>query len=324
MAPDGAPRIRWDLAWPDWLARLAQCPNATFFHTPEWLEGMARVFGGRPRALLAEWSDRDWALWPLTEKNLARGRLRHAVSGETGVYGGPIVPRPLATQRAWALYRTVSERWPNLTVTGNPALDPAWFAPPPGARLDVTHRLRPAAVEPSRGCKTHLNRALKAGYEVASRPGGDAAGFADLHAQAIRRWGARLTWQRPEAYYRALLEIPGVWSFSASKGGDEGAMLVAAVWGDTAHYIAGATGADHLAAGASNLVMAAFIRWAHDHGLAQVDLGPSQGLEGVIRFKESFGARPAAFYRWDTRSPAGLLYDRARAWLAPRESRSRM
>lgn len=297
----------------DWDSRLADCPGATFFHTRHWLSAMSQVFGGKPRAVVAHWSSRDWAIWPLTEKPLARGRLPHAVSGETGAYGGALSPRPLATERAWKLYAAVADRWRNLSVSGNPALDAAWMPPPRESRLDFTHVLDPAALSPGRGCRAHLNRAIREGYSVASHPGGDAERFLALYRQAMARWGERLTWRRPDSFFATLVQVPGIWSFRASRDGEDAAMALCAAWGDTVHYLAGATGASHLHSGASNLLIAAIADWARSQGYRRLDLGPSRGLEGVIRFKESFGARPVAFYRWDARTPAGRLYDRMHA-----------
>lgn len=312
-----SPDITWDARPEDCESLLAQCHGATFFHTPRWLEAMARVFGGEPRVVLAQWSDRDWAIWPLTVKPLAKGRLPHAVSGETGAYGGALAPRSVSTERAWKLYSAVAERWQNVSVTGNPALDAAWFPPPRGARLDFTHVVGPAAASPNRGWRAHVNRATREGYEVAIRRGGDAGRFLALYEEAVARWGERLTWRRPETFFRALVHVPGIWTFTARLGSVDAAMAVCAEWGSTVYYLAGATGAAHLQSGASNLLIAAVADWARQNGHRTLDLGPSQGLEGVIRFKESFGARPVAFYRWEVRTSAGRLYDRARTLFAP-------
>ncbi len=317
---EAGPDIVWDAPRDDWERRLAQCRGASFFHTPQWLEAMAGVFGGKPRAIVAQWSERDWAIWPLTEKPLAKGRLPHAVSGETGAYGGALAPRPVATQRAWSLYGAVAERWQNITVTGNPTLDAAWFPPPRGARLDFTHILVPdewGKAGPNRGCRAHVNRAQRQGYEIKISHGGDADCILALYEESTRRWGARLTWRRPEAFFRTLVNLPAVWTFSAGLGSQEAALAVCAAWGDTVHYLVGATGTAHLQSGASNLIMATVVEWARKRGFQSLDLGPSQGLEGVIRFKESLGARPAAFYRWEVRTRAGKLYDRARTLLTP-------
>lgn len=311
-------QIDWNLAPEAWTAAVAQCPDATYFHTEAWLQTVHRTFGSRIARVRVTLPDGHWALLPLTIRPLAKGLLPLAIAGETGAYGGFLGPRPLAQEAEALAYASIRRRYPDLWVVGNPFTGLADASTMPGATHEAqsTHVL---ALKPfselragfSRGCKSRGNKARKAGLtlRVSSDPA-DAAVYYEIYQDTLRRWGEKLTWERPLAFYAHMLAegAPDVKLFLAYEGDRPVSALLFAAHGRVAHYVAGATLASALPQCPSNFLMEEAMAHYAGAGFSEFDFGPSNGLEGVVQFKESFGAQPVAFGAQRTATLAGKLY----------------
>lgn len=309
--------VQWGLSHGEWLDRLAHCPGATYFHAPAWLEGVVAVFGGRVEAGLFRFDDGNWALFPMTIKPYGRGLLQHGYSGETGVYGGMLSPRSLARSQAEAAYAVVSERFPNMQVFGNPF---SVLALPEGGGWETaahsTHVLELGAPEVmrarfSRGCKARGNKARRAGVTTEIYAGPDAARlFYGLYLDSVRRWGDRITWVRPLSFFEAVLAPgePHAALHVARYQGRPAAVMLVTGWGNLAHYLAGAADERLMEHCPSNLLMEDVAATWAQRGCRMLDLGSSNGLEGVVRFKESFGAKPLSYAEIRRKGSLGRLY----------------
>jgi CelD/BcsL family acetyltransferase involved in cellulose biosynthesis len=305
------------LAWDEDLAR---CPGATYFHTSAWLAAIAEAFGTQVERLKLELGRGRWALLPLSIWPLARGYLPMAVAGETGAYGGLVAPEPLTDDEAAACFAEVARRYPNMQVVGNPfAQGPhlPWPAAGAAVREESTHMLvlKPLAELRkgfSRGAKARGNKARKQGLTTSLRADLEAAGtFYALYEDSVRRWGDKLTWPRPRTYFEALVAYgaPDVhFLFAHAPDGEPVSALLLAAHGPVVHYLAGATRADFLEACPSNLLMEEALDRAAGEGRQFFDFGASNGLAGVVQFKEGFGATPAPYYSMARRSMAGRAY----------------
>jgi hypothetical protein len=263
--------------------------------------------------------DGQWALLPLTIRPLLKGFLPLAIAGETGVYGGFVSPKPLTSEAETLAYAAVRRYYPDLWVVGSPfTRSPLREQAVPGAEAEVefTHvlTLKPFEVLRagfSRGCKSRGNKARKAGLTLRmSTDPADAAVFYGLYQDTMRRWGDKLTWERPLAFYEKMLAegAPHVRLFLAYDGDRAVSALLFAAYGSVAHYVAGATLADALPLCPSNFLMEAALAHYADAGYACFDFGPSHGLDGVVQFKESFGATPLTFQAQRTATLAGKMY----------------
>jgi len=76
--------------------------------------------------------------------------------------------------------------------------------------------------------------------------------------------------------------------------------IIAFAWGRTILYWHGAALQEFFKHYPNNLLHAELMAWGCANGYLVYDMGPSAGLEGVARFKESFGAQAHDFrsYRW--------------------------
>ncbi len=311
-----------ELSRSEWLDRLAACPDATYFHTPSWLEAVVVGFGGRVQGLEFRFPDGNWALFPMTVKPYAKGMFCHGYSGESGVYGGPLSPRPLAPDQEAALYAWLAVQYPNLQVFGNPFSEGSLpeGAPPRGVNWEhaehETHVLELGAPEVmragfSRGCRARGNKARRAGITTEVYSGRDAAAvFYALYLDSVRRWGEKVTWIRPLRFFEAVLaagEPHAALHLARFEGRPAAAMIVCA-WGARAHYLAGAADSSLMEHCPSNLLMEEVALVWHARGKRVMDLGSSNGLEGVMRFKESFGAKPLAYAEIRRQGALGRLY----------------
>jgi hypothetical protein len=267
---------------------------------------------------------------PLSVRALARGFLPLAVSGETGAYGGLLAPEPLAEAEVEACYAAIGARWPDFQVVGNPFATGPHLPARAEVQAEATHLLALKPLEElrkgfSRGAKSRGNKARKQGLEVRVRADVAAVdAFYPLYEDSVRRWGEKLTWPRPRAFFEALLahgapEAHFLIAYSAA--GEPVSALLLAGHGPVVHYLAGATRADFLDACPSNLLMEEALARAAAEGRQFFDFGASNGLAGVVQFKESFGAVPAPYFSFARRTMAGRAYfllrtpvARLRAW----------
>jgi hypothetical protein len=309
-------QVEWNMAPEAWTAALAQCPEATYFHTEAWLQTVHRTFGCELARVRVVLPDGQWALLPLTVRSLARGLLPLATAGETGAYCGFVSPRPLSPEAEALAFATIRRRYPDLWVTGNPFARRPDALPGGVVTADCTHvlPLRPLSelrAGFSRGCKARGNKARKGGLTLRmSADPADAAVYYALYEDTVRRWGEKLTWARPRAFFEHLLEEGGahVRLLIAYDGDRPVAALVFAAYGEVAHYMAGATLAEALPLCPNNFLMEEAMAHYAGLGFRWLDFGPSNGLEGVVQFKESFGATPLPFGTQRTATLAGKLY----------------
>lgn len=312
----GEMTVRWELEREDWLAKLSACPGATYFHTPSWLEAVVAAFGGRVACAEFRFPDGSWALFPMTLKAYAKGLFWHGYSGESGVYGGLLAPRPLTPEAIEAIYAALATRFPNMQVFGNPFSELPLSEDARWERLShATHVLDLGPGEElragfSRGCRARGNKARRAGITTEIVTGPDAAEiFYALYLDSIRRWGEKVTWIRPLRFFQAVLgtEERALLHLARYEGRPAAVMIVCS-WGEGAHYLAGAADASLMEHCPSNLLMEETARHWYEAGKRYLDLGSSNGLEGVSRFKESFGARSRSYVEIRRQDPLGRLY----------------
>ncbi len=322
--------VTWNLPADAWTRALAECPGATWFHSAAWLAVAREAFGTRVERVRIGFGDGRWALLPLSIRPLARGLVPMAVAGETGAYNGLVGPEPLRSAEVEAIFEAVRARHGAVRATGSPFATGPHLPAGPGwtRRAEATHMLVLKPFEElragfARGCKARGNKARKLGMRlVVSSDPAITEVFYPLYQDSVARWGDKLTWARPEGFFRAMLAQGGdaVTVFIALRDEVPVAALLFAAQGRVAHYVAGATRHDQLEACPSNFLMEEAMAHYAAAGFTFFDFGPSNGLEGVARFKESFGATPAPFVEVERLNAAGRAYFALRdAYVALRE-----
>lgn len=320
MKPQPTITLDWDVDPVQWAEALEACPGATFFHTDAWLATAAETFNSRIVRVRADLGDGRYALLPLSIRPLVKGLLPMAVAGETGAYCGLVSPQTPSDAEVDAVYAAVRRKYPNLQVMGNPfATGP--HVPELAVEAQSTHILQLAPFPElrqgfSRGAKSRGNKARKQGYELVV--GSDIAAvdaFYPIYEDSVKRWGDRLTWARPYAFFERLVSNAGGASsiYLAKKDGQYVSGLLFVTHGDVVFYVAGASLASELEGSPSNYLMEEALANHAAAGFKAFDFGPSNGLGGVTQFKEGFGAKPVPFYSASARTLAGRAYFALRA-----------
>jgi CelD/BcsL family acetyltransferase involved in cellulose biosynthesis len=288
-----------------WDAVVDASPLATFFHTREWAELWQRYSGGalRPVARLATLGDGAVALLPAVEKALGDLRfvgrlspaLRTVMSSYGATYGGWVGPGLTA-----AHHRALWEHTAGLSVdlTSNPFDDAVADAGLPWTRREFT-QVVPLPADPdelrrtwSRGHVSAVNKAVRAGLAVteatAARQWRD---YARIYRLSVERWGSADVVHGDELFDDLARSSSGkvrLWLVEL-----DGAAIAGAICfyqGDTVVYWHGALDAAHQKLRPATLLHAQVMRHAAETGHRWYDFCPSGGKEGVIAFKERFGA----------------------------------
>ena len=297
-----------------WYQQLAGLPHATFSHTPAWARIVREVWGGETAAILHPTPDGQQALLPIVRRRLARGWLDWTVSGDTGVYGGPLLPQTMEAGAWPAFWQDLRQTFGPVTLIIPPGV--AWQPPRHGrVVMRSTHRMaldqHPVGQAYSRGLRSRLNRARRLGVTVAVAADAEGVAIYDqMYRETLGRWGDRTSWVRPPAFFRALHQhgTPQVRLWLATLAGTAIAGIWVATFGGEAHYLGGATGQAGLAAGGSHLLLDHALSAAAADGCRTFDFGASGGWPGLVQFKEGFGARPEAYGEVHLWPPAMRLY----------------
>jgi len=299
-----------------WQDIVRASPVATFFHTDAWTEVMAEAFQLEDITCGFVFSDNTRAVLPLLAKktrfNAAYTRCRSMVPG---VYGGVISEKTLTESRhreieAYLLSRKLTD----LVVTGNP-LDPNPFFSDRFRKTDkFTHILDlSAGFEPvfagySPKARRRSKSGLKKGLEIRpARTPQDIQDYYETYRDSLRRWGDAATRHYAFSLFENL--------FSKSRSGADlrlwlatlknkiiGGVLVLYCNRHAVEWHA-AFLREHAALSPNNTLRTEIIRDACRRGIERYDFNPSSNLAGVIKFKESFGAKKVFFTqeKWKNR-----------------------
>ncbi len=294
----GTVETDWDVGHPRWREVLRRSAGATFFHTPGWYQTHAEIGGAAVRALGFRWPDGQEALLPLALRSRYRGWVTEAQAGVENGYGGLLSPQPLPPHRIEEAYAQVRERYPNLRVLGNPLGRQS--VPAQGRVLESFTQavpiLEPAAqVARMSGLRQrNLRRAEKAAFSLERiHPvvPSDTRDLYPVYQEHSARWQYR-RWVRDEAYFRALFRHAGhdLTIFVARHGGEMAGFILLGGWGETIVELHLATRAAKDPLQVGSYLVAKSLEWGYEAGYRVFDFLPSGTLEGIIAFKESFGA----------------------------------
>ncbi|MEX2527299.1 MAG: GNAT family N-acetyltransferase [Gemmatimonadota bacterium] len=140
--------------------------------------------------------------------------------------------------------------------------------------------------------RNSCRKAEKSGVTVERRVGPEAfQAYVHLYrnTQVTRQEGDGY----PDALFSALAPSPFTEVWFAQQGGEVVAGAVFLQGSEDVFYWSGAMDREHQGAAPSNAVLKAAIHHFSEAGVRYLDMGASEGLPGVRRFKESFGAEPA-------------------------------
>jgi hypothetical protein len=289
----------------EWDAAVDACPHATYFHTREWAELWQRYSGGhlRPVARLATFADGATALLPAVEKTVLDlphvGRLstglRTVISAYGSTYGGWVGDGLTA-----AHHRALRERTRRLNVdlTQNPFDDAVAAAGLPWTRRDFTQVVAlpedPADLRRrwSRGHVSAVNKAARAGLTVTeARTEAQWRDYVRIYRLSLERWADPVVVHREELFLdlaRSGSDRVRLWLVERDGAAIAGA--ICCYQGRSVVYWHGALDVAHQDLRPATFLHAQVMRHAVEAGYRWYDFCPSGGSQGVVTFKERFGA----------------------------------
>jgi hypothetical protein len=281
-----------------WDDLLLRCQGATVFQQSAWLAMLRQCFKAHAQMVHIPLGSGHYALFALGIRPCGRGWLPLAIAGDAGAYGGLVATRPLHPHESHLICQWVLAQYPAVVINGNPFGTTTPLPSGCKALPDETHCLDLAprhvlSTGFSRGCRARGNKARRQGLELDIQHGQEGvAQFYPIYLDSVRRWGDRLTWLRPLAFFERIADQFGAQAtVMLARQNDKPISGLFLLHGyGLCHYVAGATHHDAQAVCPSNFLIEEALDWAYTTGLTRFDFGPSHALEGVRQFKASFGA----------------------------------
>jgi len=295
-----------------WVDVARRCPWATYFHTPSWASVITATFPQYSVASMGfELEGGLRGVLPLVcrKKKGVLVKKTDCKSMEPGVYGGIIADgdpsrndiarvTEYLCSRKGSVGRIVETPFKQLNLA-SPFISKELTT----HILDLTGSYDAVRKGFNRGQKSNINQAKKKSVAVRRADNKkDIETYCDIYYRTVERWGKA----KEEAYPRELflnlfaLADPNACFWLAEAEGEIIAGILVLAWNKNIVYWHGCSLQKFFKHYPNNLLHAAVIEWGCANGYTAYDMGASMGLEGVIRFKESFGARPRGFraYRW--------------------------
>ncbi len=295
-----------------WQEVAEACPWATFFHTPAWASVYARTF---PRYAVASrgfvLDNGARAVIPLLAEE-RRKLLRRTIrlkSMEPGVYGGIIADRDLSPRDVDELIRSILKiKNAGGRIVGNPFKE---FTLPSAFKhktlvtqmVDLTPGAEKLWQGFSRGQKSNINQARRKHVAVRlARDIQDIETYYAIYVQTVQRWGKNAAAEYPRELFLNLFATRDdhIRFYLAEKKNRIIAGIIVLAWNTTLIYWQGCSLNEARNDYPHNLLHYTVMTWGCENGYTWYDMGPSLDLEGVARFKASFGAKNVLFtsYRW--------------------------
>lgn len=156
----------------------------------------------------------------------------------------------------------------------------------------------------SRGCKSNVNKAKRAGVHVESVActSENLALFQELYLKTMERQGATKRWIFPASYFQNCVRFLGdekTALFFAKIGPEVVAAHFVLHGFNTAYYHFGASDEKYFESRATNLLMWEIILWAKQKGYKNYNLGGGVSNtedDNLLRFKAGFSKKRASLY----------------------------
>lgn len=299
----------------EWADLVSADGEATFFHTLDWSELLARNLGGwSPRFVLAREGETLVGGLPLMKRR--RGPFTILQSMPFGTYGGAVLlpgapPETAARLLEEAAATAASPNVASLVIVDLPdrlgaAARALGFVGHEEVaqivRLDRPYREIWSAFRPS--ARNKIRKAEKAGVTVRrGESPRDFAAYHDMLLECCRRWGTRPEFGRGFFEGMASLDTGRAQLWLAEHaggivGGDLNFTMHGTIvnWGNVSRDSARSLAPN-------NLLHATGMREGAAAGFRIFDLGSSAGIRGVEAFKEAFGTERVPYRRYHMDKP---------------------
>jgi hypothetical protein len=287
-----------------WLGIARRCPYATYFHTPGWAELMTAAHRRLAVATQAfSLPGGGTAILPLLRYRADFPFIAYE-SMVPGVYGGPIAERVLAADEVAAILdAALTPSVARMKVIGNPFLD--CFRAAAEEAQDFTHviSLTDGFDEVFKRYRRKSRQSYRYGCEAGLRfrraeSRADFDAYYEIYRLERLRWGDQALTDEPRELFEAVARRPSeecaLWLATRGEAIVAGALVF--YWNGFCTGWHNATHPSSFELLPMNFLLTEIIRDACARGLRWFDFNPSGGLDGVARFKDSFGAARLHFH----------------------------
>lgn len=296
----------------DFWNRVAErCPWATLFHAPLWPSVYCQTFPQFQIGSIGFVTEKGVrAVFPLLfeEKKRFLKTVKQYRSMEPGAYGGIIAEDELNQDEINEIIRHITGlKQSKGRITGNPFKSVEYPSlikkEMETSVVDLSCGFDGVWKKFSRGQKSNIKQAQKKGISVRQASSeADIRAYCQVYEETLDRWGDKTLIRFPDLLFLNLFNTrsPHVRFWVAEKTGQPVAGILALQWQDKLIFWHGCSKQEHFSDYPNNLLHFTAIKWACENRINVYDMGSSMGLEGLIRFKRSFGAeqRPYCAYRW--------------------------
>ncbi len=295
-----------------WQEVAESCPWATFFHTPAWATLYAKTFpqyAVASRGFVMESGARAVIPFLAEEKKRFLKRETKLKSVEPGVYGGIIADQELCQQEVDEIISHILKmKNTGGRIVGNPFKEftfPSLFKKKElfTQVVDLSPGFDELWNRFSRGQKSNISQAQRKNISIRmAHSEQDIETYFAIYLQTVKRWGKKTVAEHPRELFLNLFRNRDahIRFYLAEKEGRSIAGIIVLAWGKNLIYWHGCSLDEALKDYPNNLLHYSIIKWGCENGYTCYDMGPSMDMEGVIRFKSSFGAEKVFFksYRW--------------------------
>ncbi len=304
----------------DWWRIARQSSQATFFHSPLWHYLILTTFPEFSDATISgQLANGFDAVLPLLETRAKmRGLLKNYTSTFAGCYGGIISTNEISLGDRKSFIQPIVDRaqFGQMYISGNPL-----FAQPVADTTDFTQMLNLTSgfdeiwKNYSSSNRSNIRKGIRMGLAVRVATSKDEYEryYKNAYQNSIKRWGSAARRQYTWALFRNGFTLGKVYPKNMKLWIVElnGEVLAGAwvfywnshvvCWQATAHRNA-------FPYRPYNVLHNEIIRDACTSNYQCYDFNPSAGLAGVVRFKQSFGARKFYLHPETIVNPAYQFY----------------
>ena len=280
----------------EWSHYLSNCPQATFFHTPEWYGVWEAYAKSKAKALLFEFSIDKTALLPISERRIHKGLTKVYDSSPAGTYGGFVSPNALTAKEVGALMIYVKKMNIDLTFSPYQPLDGL-----DGLKMDFTQRINLQDGLDKKKWDRFASKEKRAKEDGLSVRRGvseeDWALYFKLYEKNLKLWGGLAS----STYEYSLFEILQnqrethcqLWLVC-----QEGHVIYGGVffaYNKIMIYWHGAGDRDFYKYNPAYFLHNKMVSFALKNDFRYYDFNPSGGHQGVVRFKKKFNPQKVFF-----------------------------
>lgn len=293
-----ATSVQWDSIW-------RECNYATYFHSREWAEIWEKYTKGKlvPSPLLIKFSDGCRVIVPLSKERILKGIVHTHISSPAGTYGGWISADVITENHAILLTNYLMAKVDNLIWRINPIDALAVKSEVIINKEDETHVIDLSVgfeaihQDWTNGSFPVVRKVRKArdhGVSIRlAESEDDWLSYFQVYEESLVRWGDKATTQYSLDFFEEIYSLKSnhvnLWLALYNNKIIAGALCFYAK--NHVVYWHGAALGEYFNLRPVNLILYTAIKDACTNGYLFFDFNPSGGLEGVKKFKRSFGAK---------------------------------